>query len=83
MIIHIILGGLGGDQSHIVERRHQDTAIESEEMHVAVKFGVNGGVSFTAILGRLGAEPIFGTIAESFDDPRQFKFLDDRLQRLQ
>ena len=64
-----------------MERRHQDAAIESKEMHVAVEFVVNGGVGFAAVLWRRWAEPIFGAIAELFDDPRQFKFLDDTLQR--
>ena len=52
MIIHISLGGFGRDKGHVVERCHQDTAIEGVEVHVAIKFGVDGGMSLSAIFGR-------------------------------
>jgi len=48
-------------------------------MHVAIKFMVNCRSSLSTILWRSWAEPVLGTIAKTFDDPRQAEFLDDRL----
>ena len=55
--------------------------LRAEEVHVAVEFVVNGRGRLAAIFGRGRAEPVFGAIAEAFDDPRQVEFLDNRFQR--
>ena len=61
-----------------MEGCHQNAAIEGEEVHVAVEFVVDSCRSFAAVPGRGRTEPVFGAVTKAFDDPRQFKFFDDR-----
>lgn len=72
--IDIFSGGGGCNQGHVVEwslvnllvssdLRHQNTAIQSIQMHIAVQFGIGGFIGLTTILGTVFAEPVFGTVA--------------------
>ena len=63
MMIYIGLRGIGRDQSHIVEGRHQDAAIEGEEMHVTVELVVDGGKRFAA--GRYDGSLTFYDVGQS------------------
>src|SRR5680860_390099 len=77
--LHVLFRGPRSDECHVVKRCHQDVTVEREEVHVSIQLLVYGRGGFRTVPWRLGPEPIFGAAAETFHDPGESEFSDNRL----
>ena len=79
MPVDVSLLGIRSNQSHVVERCHQDAAVQSAQMHVAVQLAVDRCHGFATVARTDGMEPVFGAAAQLFDAPGQVKLPDHGL----
>ena len=79
--IDVGFGGGRRDQRHVVERRHQDAAVQRGQVHVAVELGIDRGGGLGAVSGRRRPEPVLGAAAEPGDVPRQAVLRDHAARR--
>ena len=74
--------GRRAHQRHVVERRHDDAAVERVEVQVVVELGVDHGLRLAAADGRLGVEVVLGARAQLHDAPGRAMAVDRRLHAL-